>query len=83
MQYLIIIGAIVAFIVGYVLQSFALMVYIHFGVTAFVFLLVVPDWPFYNRHPLQWLEPRPLKSTSTVKEMMKARASKKAGKAKK
>ncbi|KAK4123874.1 SPC12-domain-containing protein [Parathielavia appendiculata] len=48
------VGAI-AFFVGYFLQDIKLAVYIGLIGTAAVFVLVVPPWPFYNRHPVKWL----------------------------
>ncbi|KAK4106697.1 SPC12-domain-containing protein [Parathielavia hyrcaniae] len=48
------VGAI-AFFIGYFLQDIKLAVYIGLIGTAAVFVLVVPPWPFYNRHPVKWL----------------------------
>ncbi|OIW33319.1 SPC12-domain-containing protein [Coniochaeta ligniaria NRRL 30616] len=48
------IGAI-AFIVGYALQDIKLALYIALGGTILVFGVVVPPWPFFNRHPVKWL----------------------------
>ncbi|KAL2134222.1 hypothetical protein VTI74DRAFT_727 [Chaetomium olivicolor] len=45
----------VAFLVGYVLQDIKLAVYIALAGTAATFVLVVPPWPFFNRHPVKWL----------------------------
>jgi len=50
--------AAVAFIVGYVLQDIKLAFFITLGGTALTFLLVVPAWPFFNKHPLRWLPVR-------------------------
>ena len=30
-----------------------------------VFQLCVPDWPFYNRHPIQWLESVPTRQAAS------------------
>ncbi|KAI1078485.1 SPC12-domain-containing protein [Whalleya microplaca] len=49
-----IVGA-VSFLVGFFLQDIALALKIGLGGTALTFLLVVPPWPFFNRHPLKWL----------------------------
>jgi len=49
-----IVGAI-AFIVGYFLQDIKLALFIGLGGTALTFLVVVPPWPFFNRHPVKWL----------------------------
>ena len=45
----------IAFIVGYFLQDIKLALYIGLGGTALTFFLVVPPWPFFNRHPVRWL----------------------------
>ncbi|PMD28343.1 microsomal signal peptidase 12kDa subunit [Hyaloscypha hepaticicola] len=48
------VGAI-SFLVGFFLQDIKLALYIGLGGTALTFLLVVPPWPFFNRHPVKWL----------------------------
>lgn len=45
------------FLAGYVASNFMLMVYINVAGLAVALLAVVPDWPFFNKHPLQWLPP--------------------------
>jgi len=45
----------IAFIVGFFLQDIKLALYIGLGGTALTFLLIVPPWPFFNRHPVKWL----------------------------
>ncbi|EEU39177.1 uncharacterized protein NECHADRAFT_102736 [Fusarium vanettenii 77-13-4] len=52
---LLVISGILSFVVGYVLQDIKLAVYIGLGGTALTFLLAVPPWPFYNKHPVKWL----------------------------
>ena len=52
--FLIIISA-VGWIVGYYQQSFYTTFLYWSGALAFTVLLCVPDWPFYNRHPVNWL----------------------------
>ncbi|GAA0177418.1 hypothetical protein LIER_29692 [Lithospermum erythrorhizon] len=37
--------------------SFQTMMFIYAGGVIFTSLLTVPNWPFFNRHPLTWLEP--------------------------
>jgi len=44
-----------AFIVGFILQDIKLALYIGIGGTALTFTIVVPSWPLYNKHPVQWL----------------------------
>jgi len=48
----------ISFIVGYLLQDIKLALYLGLGGTALTFLLVVPPWPFFNRHPVKWLPVR-------------------------
>lgn len=47
--------AAVSFVVGYATASFATMVQINAAGLALTALLVLPDWPFYKKHPLPWL----------------------------
>lgn len=54
---------VIAFIVGYITQDIKLAVYIGLGGTALTFLVVVPPWPFFNKHPVKWL---PIGGTKAV-----------------
>jgi signal peptidase complex subunit 1 len=45
----------IALIVGYILQDITLALYIGLGGTALAFIVIVPPWPFYNRHPVKWV----------------------------
>ncbi|KAF2238521.1 microsomal signal peptidase 12 kDa subunit [Viridothelium virens] len=45
----------IAFILGFVLQDIRLSLWTGLGGTALTFLIVVPPWPFFKQHPLQWL----------------------------
>ncbi|KAI9847827.1 MAG: hypothetical protein M1837_001720 [Sclerophora amabilis] len=45
----------VAFLVGYVLQDLHLSLYTGLAGTLLSFLVVVPPWPYFNRHPVNWL----------------------------
>ena len=47
----------VAFVVGYVEQSFRLTFYIAAAGLLVASVVCVPDWPWFNRHPLPWQEP--------------------------
>lgn len=49
--------AVVGFLVGYATGNFSLLVYINAVGLAVTLALVVPDWPFFRRHPLNWLPP--------------------------
>jgi signal peptidase complex subunit 1 len=54
---LLVVFAVAGFVAGYVLSSFDLMVYINAAGLGLTVLLVVPNWPFFNRNPLNWLPP--------------------------
>lgn len=57
MQIMLLSFAVVAFISGYVLGSFQIMLMIYAGGVLLTSLITVPNWPFFNRHPLKWLDP--------------------------
>lgn len=48
-------AALPAFLYGWITGSLARMLIIYAASTALTVVLVVPDWPMYNRHPLKWL----------------------------
>ncbi|ETS75664.1 hypothetical protein PFICI_12608 [Pestalotiopsis fici W106-1] len=48
------VGAI-SFIVGFITQNITLALKIGLAGTALTFLVVVPPWPFFNKHPVKWL----------------------------
>lgn len=43
------------FLLGYWRQDFALAMKVFAGGVLVAGALAVPDWPYFNRHPLQWL----------------------------
>eukprot|EP00831_Metopus_contortus_P001662 TRINITY_DN10598_c0_g1_i5.p2 TRINITY_DN10598_c0_g1~~TRINITY_DN10598_c0_g1_i5.p2 ORF type:complete len:110 (+),score=16.60 TRINITY_DN10598_c0_g1_i5:173-502(+) len=47
--------AIVCFVIGYVLQNFRIAVWIYIACGILILILLVPGWPFLNRHPVKWL----------------------------
>lgn len=51
------ITAIVSFAVGYMQDSFQLMMTIFAAGVGLACLICIPDWPWYNKHGLQWLQP--------------------------
>ena len=57
MQILLLSFAVAAFAVGYAMGSFRLMVAIYGGGVLLTTLVTLPDWPCFNRHTLQWLDP--------------------------
>lgn len=58
MQYTLLVAALVALAAGYMTASYRLMLLIYVVGAGVTFLLVVPDWPFFNRNPLEWLDPK-------------------------
>ncbi|KAE9603056.1 putative microsomal signal peptidase 12kDa subunit [Lupinus albus] len=57
MQILLLAFAVIAFATGYVLASFQLMILTYAGGVVLTTLVTVPNWPFFNRHSLKWLDP--------------------------
>ncbi|XP_007044056.2 PREDICTED: probable signal peptidase complex subunit 1 [Theobroma cacao] len=57
MQIMLLVFAVIAFITGYVLGSFQMMILIYAGGVTLTTLITVPNWPFFNCHPLSWLDP--------------------------
>ncbi|OAY34344.1 probable signal peptidase complex subunit 1 [Manihot esculenta] len=57
MQILLLVFAVVAFTAGYLMGSFQTMIQIYAGGVVLTTLITVPNWPWFNRHPLQWLDP--------------------------
>jgi len=55
---LLFISGALAFIVGIATQEIHLTSYIGLGGVALTFLVVLPPWPFFNRHPIRWLPPQ-------------------------
>ena len=55
--YILILFAILAFGAGYAAGSFALLVKIYTAGLLLDAALVVPDWPWLNKRPLEWLPP--------------------------
>ncbi|CAG9475666.1 microsomal signal peptidase 12 kDa subunit, putative [Plasmodium vivax] len=48
------ISTVVSIAVGYYKQNLALSAYIILGGTALSALLIMPTWPIYNKHNIQW-----------------------------
>ncbi|PIN16339.1 Signal peptidase subunit [Handroanthus impetiginosus] len=57
MQLMLVSFAVVAFTVGYVLGSFQSMLVIYAAGVVLTSLITIPNWPLFNRHPLNWLDP--------------------------
>ncbi|KAJ1929709.1 hypothetical protein IWQ60_000928 [Tieghemiomyces parasiticus] len=62
----IVVAAVLAFGVGQVFQSFECLLLTFGGGVVLTLLLVLPPWPMYNRHPVQWLKSS--SSSSTVRD---------------
>lgn len=56
MQIMMVVFAIGAFLIGYFMGSFQLMVFIYAGGVVLTTLITIPNWPFFNHHPLKWLD---------------------------
>ncbi|PKI78317.1 probable signal peptidase complex subunit 1 [Punica granatum] len=57
MQILLVAFAVGAFATGYVMGSFQMMMLIYAAGVVLTTVVTVPNWPFFNRHPLNWLDP--------------------------
>lgn len=68
MQIMLVASALIAFSVGYVIGSFRLMLLIYLGGVVLTTLITVPNWPFFNRHPLKWLDSDEAERNSTPPE---------------
>lgn len=49
---------ILSFLTGFITQDIYKTLYLGLGGTAVTFLVVVPQWPFYNQKPEPWLPAR-------------------------
>ncbi|KAH1074210.1 hypothetical protein J1N35_026538 [Gossypium stocksii] len=56
-QIMLLVFAVTAFVAGYVLGSFQMVVLVYAGGVTLIGLITIPNWPFFNRHPLNWLDP--------------------------
>ncbi|KAL5542460.1 hypothetical protein UlMin_010170 [Ulmus minor] len=57
MQTMLLAFAVAGFMTGYVMKSFQMMILVYAGGAVLTTLVTIPNWPFFNRHPLKWLEP--------------------------
>ncbi|KAJ5466728.1 Microsomal signal peptidase Spc12 [Penicillium diatomitis] len=46
---------IISFLTGYIYKDIHLTLWTGLAGTLFTALVVVPPWPFYNRHPEKWV----------------------------
>ncbi|KAL2823985.1 microsomal signal peptidase 12 kDa subunit-domain-containing protein [Aspergillus cavernicola] len=54
---LLVVSGVVAFLVGYIFQDLYLTLWTGLAGTLITGLVVIPSWPFYNKHPEKWLGP--------------------------
>ncbi|KAJ1685637.1 hypothetical protein LUZ63_017027 [Rhynchospora breviuscula] len=83
MQIFLVVSAVVAFGLGYLMRDFRLMMLIYAGGVVLTAFITVPNWPFFNHHPLKWLDPseaekhpKPQVSNITSSSSSKKKASK-------
>ncbi|KAK6922404.1 Signal peptidase complex subunit 1 [Dillenia turbinata] len=57
MQIMLVAFAVVAFLTGYLMNSFQTMLLIYASGVLLTTLITVPNWPFFNRNHLKWLDP--------------------------
>ena len=54
-QVILVIAGIIAFLAGYLSGSFDTMSYIFTCGVIVAVILCVPDWNYFNQHPIKWL----------------------------
>ncbi|KAF7717837.1 Signal peptidase complex subunit [Penicillium ucsense] len=52
--FLLVLSGITSFLTGYIYKDIHLTLWTGLAGTLFTALVVVPPWPFYNRHPEKW-----------------------------
>ncbi|KAM0704885.1 hypothetical protein Q7P35_007672 [Cladosporium inversicolor] len=62
--FLLVATSILSVIIGFTTQDIYKTLYIGLSGTALTFLLVVPQWPFYNKKPENWLPARVQKANA-------------------
>jgi signal peptidase complex subunit 1 len=62
--FLLVASGVIAVIVGFSAQDIYKTLYVGLSGTVLTFILVVPQWPFYNRKPEPWLPARVQKASS-------------------
>eukprot|EP00443_Scrippsiella_acuminata_P128857 CAMPEP_0115626554 /NCGR_PEP_ID=MMETSP0272-20121206/28408_1 /TAXON_ID=71861 /ORGANISM="Scrippsiella trochoidea, Strain CCMP3099" /LENGTH=153 /DNA_ID=CAMNT_0003062921 /DNA_START=99 /DNA_END=560 /DNA_ORIENTATION=- len=75
--YIIWIAGIIGFIYGFIQQRFLYTFYFIFGATMFVTAVCLPSWPWWNRNPVKWLEPKEEPKPKEAKEDKKKGGGKK------
>jgi len=57
---------VIAFVVGFYTSNVYNCLYVGGAGTLLTFFIVVPHWPFYNKHPVRWLPSRNYTGTINV-----------------
>lgn len=57
MQIILLAFAAGAFLTGYILGSFQMMIFVYAAGLVVTTLVTLPNWPAFNHHPLKWLDP--------------------------
>lgn len=53
---MLIVTAVVCFFLGYYKQDFRLMMGLFAAGFLLTFVITVPNWPMYNKHPIEWVQ---------------------------
>lgn len=53
---LLILSAATSFLLGYFKQDFGLMMAMFAAGFVLTFIVTVPNWPIYNKHPIEWVK---------------------------
>ncbi|KAF7792143.1 hypothetical protein EIP86_003173 [Pleurotus ostreatoroseus] len=63
--------SVVSFLLGFALQSLRVTFSTFGAATALLLLVVVPQWPMYNRHPVTWLPAKTKEKEKSKKSIAK------------
>ncbi|RDY11848.1 putative signal peptidase complex subunit 1, partial [Mucuna pruriens] len=77
MQIMLLAFAVIAFATGYLMASFQMMILIYAGGVVLATLVTVPNWPFFNHHPLKWLDPSELEKHPKIQPSLNVNSKKK------
>ncbi|EFJ25251.1 hypothetical protein SELMODRAFT_99869 [Selaginella moellendorffii] len=58
LQYTLISSALIAIAAGYLTASLKTMFLVYGGCVFVTLLVIVPDWPYFCRHPREWMTPK-------------------------
>lgn len=66
--YILLGSAVAAFFAGWISGHFRFTLYTYGAGTAAAVIAAVPDWPWFNRHPLRWQEVQTLKEPAAAQQ---------------